>query len=394
MNTIELRTINGIRNDVSAERFDRSGAIDLQTAVNCDLDHSGKVMRRAGTKLLASGSAHSLHAAGDCAYLAIDGTLKHLAQDLTLTPITAVSGRVAMATIHSVTYWSDGTHCGALAGAVNSPWGIFPPPVLVATTTFGTLRAGRYLFAMTYVRASGEESGATKYGELIVGENQGIRFCALPVSADPLVTDKRIYLTGSNDVLALLALTLANAATEASYTDQASRGMALQTQFMGPPPAGQGVGYFAGRAFVAQGRTLYYSQPFAPGLFDLRSGFVSFDSEIRTFSPVSDGVFVGTETTTYWLGGADPTQWVSTVVADFGTVLGTECELRADCVGLAGGAGKVAAWFGKKGLCIGFDGGQMKNVSGGRFIPPAAKEGASLMKFRGGTPQLVTTLFS
>ena len=28
MNTLELRTISGIRNDVSPERFDRSGAID------------------------------------------------------------------------------------------------------------------------------------------------------------------------------------------------------------------------------------------------------------------------------------------------------------------------------------------------------------------------------
>ncbi len=402
MSTIEFSTLRGVRNDVSTERFDRdekgkpTGMVDLSEAVNVDLDETGKVYRRLGTQLINAGAKHSLFSSPLGAYVVSAGVLNWIAPTLALTPILSVSGaRLCYAPIIDKTYWSDTLQSGCLSGASNVPWGIAVPPILTATAVPGDMRAGRYMFAMTYVRSTGEESGAPKYGEIILTANQGISFSSLPVSTDPLVTTKRVYITPQNGEAAYLAGEMLNSTTSATFKTAPLDGPVLRTQFMGPPPAGQVVGYFAGRSYLAFGRFLLYSQPYEYGLFDLRSGFVGFPSDVQTFAAVADGVFVGTQTETNWLGGTDPTEWVRKSIATFGTVLGTEYKLREDLVGPDYGAtGTVMAWMSRKGTCLGFDGGVMQEVSGGRYAPPTATEGASLLKIRGGTPQLLTTLYN
>lgn len=401
MKTIELRTINGIRNDVSPERFDRdadgkrTGKVDLVDAVNVDLDETGKILRRLGVTQIVGGAWHSLFAAGDSTYAVVNSVLSHISPSFAITPITAVSGRVAYRKIIDTVYWSDNAQCGALKGAANVPWGIAVPGLPTPTAIAGNMRPGRYLFTMTYVRSTGEESGAPKSGEAVLTANQGIALTGAPVSLDPLVTSKRIYLTPCNGELPCAVATLSNSVLSASFTETPVYGMELRTQHMAPPLPGKVVGYFAGCSYIAYGRYLLYSQPHEYGLFDRRSGFVGFPSDVRVFAPVSDGVFIGTETETYWCAGTDPTKWQLERKATYGGVLGTEYEVRHDLVG-AGGlpGGNVAAWMGKKGLCLGYDGGQLQEATGGRYWPPVANEGASLLKFRGGTPQIVTTLFS
>jgi hypothetical protein len=396
--TAELRMLHGVRNDVALERFDRdaqgrrTGFTDLASAVNLDLDETGKVSRRLGTNLVVAGNAHSLFEAGDDNYVVLNSFINHVSKTLARTPVTPVNGRVAYAKINGSTYWSDGVIKGVLTGAVNVPWGIAVPTVPTAAPCLGNLRPGRYLYTMTYVRSTGAESGAPKYGEIEVLENQGISL-TLPVSTDPQVATKRIYLTDCNGEVAYLAGTLTNSETTLTVNSMPVLGMPVRTQFMGPMPAGRVVGVFAGRSYVASGRYLWYSLPYEYELCDLRSGFVGFSSDVRTFAPCSNGVFVGSDTETVWLAGKDPLTWDLTTVAAYGTVLGTEVIVPGVQVGDGSANGKVAAWMSTKGLCLGFDGGQMQNVTGGRYIPPEAREGASLLKIRGGTPQVVTTLF-
>jgi hypothetical protein len=398
--TIQLRTLNGIRNDVSPERFDRdangrsTGFTDLSVSVNMDLDETGKLIRRLGTLRLAAGAAHSLFSAGDYGYVVMNGVLNHVAPNLALTPVCSVAQRTAMAQILNAVYWSDTQSVGMLRGAVNAPWGIVPPPAFDAITTLGDLLAGTYLYTMTYVRSTGEESGAPSSGSITLAVTGGIRFTALPVSIDPLAATKRLYLSERGGDLPLLAGELPNTTTAASIAAMPALDFPVRTQFMGPPPAGQVVGYFAGRSLIASGSYLWYSQPHEYGLFDLQSGYTGFDSGIRTVAPVTDGVFIGTTNKHYWLGGTDPAKWELAQRAPYGSVLGTEVMLANYQVGQEGVPGVAMGWMSTKGFCIGLDGGQMQNVTGGRHVPPSAREGASLLKFRGATPQVVTTLFN
>lgn len=392
--TVQYDQIKGLRNDVSPERFDPQ---DMAVAQNVDLDETGKLYRRLGTKRRIAGDMHSLFGFGDMAYVVSNGVLNALSQDMLLTPITAVAvNRVSYTGINEKVYWSNNVVSGELKGAGNVPWGIAVPPPITATTIPGAMRAGRYMMSITYVRSDGRESGAPRSTEIALGDNLGLQFSNLPVSSDPLVTTKRIYITGCNGDLPYLTATLTNSTKTASVTELPAQGMALRTQFMGPAPVGQVVGYFAGRAYVASGPYLWYSLPHEYDLFDLRTGFVAFDANVQTFAAVSDGIYIGTERATYWLEGKDPTQFVRTQVAAVGTVLGTEVHLRNDLVGKQeeGTPGKVVGWMSKKGFFMGFDGGLATNKTGGRYYPPVGSEGASLFKIRGGTPQVVTTIFS
>lgn len=395
MNPIELKAAAGLRNDISQERFSKN---DLAVGTNIEVDETGKVWRRKATTKLQSGVMHSLWASGSDRFVVANGVLSRLTDALALRPIVAVAGtRVAYQSIAGEVYWTDGLQSGVITGTTSRVWGIAPPPPFAAAPTSGTMQAGSYLYTMTYVRADGKESGAPAYGR--VDTTGGITFPALPVSSDPTVVERRLYLSACGGELPYLALTLTNSGKTASLTAPAQRGPQVRTSLSVNAPAGQLVGYYNGRAYVAQGRYLWYSEPFEYERFDPMSSYLAFPDAVQTFAPVSDGVFVGSETETVFLHGADPSEFVRRQVANYGTVLGTEMNapphyMRAHDGGMER-KGPQKLWMSRQGACLGNDGGDFKNLTGGRFIlPDGVVAGASLLKIRGGTPQFVTSLFS
>lgn len=394
MKPIELRGADGVRNDISPERF---GKKDLLAGVNIELDDSGKVARRLGSTLHTAGDAHSVWADGRDSFVVLGGVLNRIQPGLLMLPIQPVGGsRVAYGRIADEVFWTDGLQSGILGGNASRQWGITPPPAISATSTgLGDLREGDYLCTMTYARDDGKESGAPICSRLYA--SGGIAFANLPVSSDPTVTTKHIYLSTWNGELPYRAATLTNSAKTATISGTPPAGVPLRTQFFGPAPAGQLVGYFKGRAYVAQGRFLWYSQPYEYELFDTMNSYLAFPDNIQTFAPVSDGVFVGSESETVFLQGKDPADFDRRCVANYGTVLGTEQEIPEYYVldEKQRGHGPQLMWMSKQGVCLGGNGGFFKNLTGGRYIlPDDVKTGASLLKVRGGTPQLVVSLFS
>lgn len=391
MKTVNFKAFAGVRNDVSLDRF---GHADLSAGMNIDLDETGRVARRAGVASVVAGVCHSLWGGDSVAYVVKDGVLNHVAIPATLTAIKPIAGgRVRYTEINNTVYWTDGVESGHITNKVdNSTLGIVPPGILSATIISGTLRPGMYLVSMTYVRASGEESGAPRSTEVAVAENEGIRLYSLPVSTDPTVISKNIYVSAWDGETCYLAATLSNSDVIADIADQPSVGAALRTQFMVNAPAGQVIAYHGGRLYIAEGQYLWYSQPFEYGLFDARFGFIGMKAEIRTIAPNSNGLFVGTSDETYWLAGTDPTQFLSSLVSDYGTVLGTEATVPEFQLGQQPTQGQKVCWYSAHGLCVGYDDGHVVNTTGGRYIHTAGREGASLFKVRGGTPQFLVTL--
>jgi hypothetical protein len=390
---MDVKGVNGIRNDRSPERFDPK---DLLVGTNVELDETGKISRRLGVTQLLAGSAHSLFASGDDCYLVRNGVLSRLNADGTTIPIMPVAGsRVTYCRVGDGVLWSDGLRSGVLTGASNRQWGIDPPASLAAASAGGgALRDGDYLYTMTYVRDDGVESGAPICGRLTA--KGGINFTGLPVSANPKVTSKRIYLSTWNGELPYLAATVANAASSITISSEPPSGPALRTQFMGAAPSGQVVGYYNGRSYVADGRFLYYSQPYEYELFDLVSGYIAFSENVQMFAAVTDGIFVGTDREIAFLRGSDPSEFQRQKVADYGAVLGTEQEVP-DYYALdehRRQTGKQIMWMSKQGVCLGGEGGSFRNLTGERYIlPDGLTRGASLLKVRGGSPQLIVSLF-
>lgn len=390
---VELKAVNGVRNDVPEDRF-TSG--DLAVGTNIDIDETGKAYRRLGTQLLVSGNCHSLWSNNSTgAYVVVDGTLKQIDEAGVLHAIKSVAGRrVSYVAINNNAYWTDGLTTGILNKATNVKWGIVPPTQPSVSLTFGDLLEGTYLITTVFVTSTGVESGAPACVAVYADANEALVLTNISVSNDPAVTKVRVYVTPVNGEVPMQVAELANGVTTTTIRAMPTLGQALRTQFMGPPPAGQLVGYYNGRAYIASGNALYYSQPYEFGLFDLAYGYILFDSPIQTFAAVNDGIYIGTTLDTVFISGNGPESFVRTVVSPYGTVLGTEYYVRNDILLEGNVQGMSPVWMSTKGLVLGADSGKITALTSEKYQLPPATEGASLMKIRSATPQFVTTIFN
>lgn len=392
MKTIEFGGLNGVRNDISLERYKLN---DLSVGSNVDIDETGKVLRRHGTTSVLTGVMHSLYSRDGVTLVVDGGNLTLIDAEFGKHVLTSVVGsKLSYAKINDAIHWSDQYVSGIVADGANRRWGVAIPPRPDVTTGIGDFAAGRYQVTVTYVRYDGHESGAPYSTEINLPANSGFTLALTP-STNPQVELQRIYLSDINGEACFLAAEVLNSATSLTLSGMPSLGPVVRTQFFGPLPPGQVVGYFAGRAYVASGAYLWYSLPYEYELCDLRSGYVAFDTTVTVFAPVSDGVFVGSNRSVQWLAGTDPTQFERKQVANYGAVRGTVWEIAPFYLGREDfPQGVVQTFMTARGVCAGMDHGVFKNLTGERYFPVAAKEGASLLKVRSGTPLLTTTLFN
>lgn len=391
MKTIEFSGHAGVRNDISPERYKQE---DLFAGSNIDVDKTGKVWRREGTTEVLAGAMHSLFSNGDMT-LVVDGSnLTQLDAAFGKRVLAPVAGlRVAYGSTNRKVFWSDELVSGVVREGANRQWGVNVPPSPGVSIVRGDFAAGIYLVTTTYVRSDDHESGAPRSVEITLADNQGFTLGLTP-STNPEVLYQRIYLSDINGKVCFLAGEVLNSTTSATFTAMPNLGAAVRTQFMGPPPAGQVVGYYSGRMYIAKGPYLWYSLPYEFELFDLRNGYIGFDTTVTTFSPVDDGLYIGTTNSVSWLAGNDPTKFDRKVVAPFNAVLGTEQLVPAHLMGELEDQGDAQVIMTSRGLCACFDGGVFKNLTGARYFPVSASRGASLLKVRDGSPLLTTSLYN
>lgn len=383
-------TFAGLRNDVSPERF---GNADLSIASNCDLDKSGRLSRRAGFTKQATGAIHSLWAddAQSMCLFASGNQLKQLAADYSSTPLRPLAGagaRISYAKVNDQVYFSNGVDTGIIQNGAARTWGIAVPPLPEPTITVGGMPAGDYQFTMTYVRVDGQESGAPLAGIITVPEGGGLEL-ALPVSTDPAVAGKRIYLSTPNGDDRYLALTVENTATSALYNgDTTELNLPIETQFFQPAPAGQLVAYYRGRMFVAVGDTLYPSEPYAYELFDYRN-FIPMNGRITLLATMEDkersgdaqhsGFFVGTDRSCGIIVGTGPDDFQYVPKTEYGAILGAIDYVDGSVFGdNSMGARSLPMWLTTQGICIGKPDLEIQNLTRTKYGFTAAGQGAAL----------------
>ena len=390
MKPIELKVSGGVRNDISEERYTRS---DLSNAVNVEIDDTGKMWRRLGVSdPIALGVMHSLYSRGGHSYVVKDGVLQHINPDLTLTPMMAVSDRVRYQHVLHTVYASDGVSSWQLDGHEHKQWGIEPPNQPNYSIGVGDLKAGTYLITTTFVRNGGEESGAAAYMSITVPDNSSLTFELLD-SYDPTVVLKRVYVSDINGEMPYFVGEIDASGRLFTLAALPALVFPCMTQLMQAAPSGDVIGLYRGRLYVGKNNILWYSQPYRFGLFRPMENYLGFATTVNTFAPVSDGIFVGSDEETVFLSGDDPADFTLTQKANYGTIKGTEYHvpniyLRED------DSGEAPIWMSKRGVCVGGNGGAYRNLTGERYIlPEGVSSGASLLKVRGGTPQLITSLF-
>ncbi len=380
----------GLRNTVGPESFDLG---DLATATNVDITDELRVQRRRGYASFSAGSYHSLFASGTVMLAVTGTTLVRFSPGGASAVIRSglTSGRrMAYAAVGARIYYSNGSETGCVDAGENRTWGITPPAVQpVAADTGGLLRPGTYQYAVTFVRSDGQESGTGAAGQVDVVSG-GIAFSGIPVSSDPDVDSRRLYVSPPDGEMLFLVGTLDATSTTATYDIPVDGTLPLATQFKQQAPAGAVLGYFAGHILVGLGSRLYISEPYAHELFDLRRGY-RFSAPITMIAPVGDGVYLGTEAEIAFLAGKDVTKLVYQQRANYGAIEGTLATSLAE--DFEPGAQGSAVVFGTmQGICVGLNSGVLKNLTAERFNYPTTRRGAGVVRNYGGAVQYLMVL--
>ena len=362
------------------ERGQRAGDY-LRNAVNVDLTDAGTLQRRKGSTLVVPGAdCHSLWSDEQGAYYVDGSSLKTFPTGALvrngLTPGRPVS---FVRFPNGDVYWTNSVVLERIRDGVSEPAGLPTPdstPV-VHVDSIGALPAGRYQVSITQVADDGEQSGATwPVAVQIPANTQG----ALSISGMPSGR-KNIYLTAPNGELLFLAATT----TAVSYQISSPPALREQLPTLGfrPMPPGHTVRLYNARLLVADKLGLYYSEPYAPTWHNPLRGYIPL-AGITLVEPMETGVFIATKDRTYWLSGADISGETNlSEVLPYGAVAGSSARLN-NTLGVV--------WYSSRGLVIGSQDGQVKNLQEATTITEHAARAATLYREQDGMRHVVSSL--
>lgn len=371
----------------------------MRDIVNFDITDDGTVRTRAGATLLgAAGNAHSLWSPRSRAFglYAQGATLRKVVDvggDLQSSQVLAgltPSLRVKYFEHADDIFFTNNSDFGVVradgtAGLVGvpSPTG---DPVLADAP--GGMAPGLYSVAFSYLDALGQESALSRLAS-IESTAGGIAVTLPPAPAGTATV--RLYATTVNGDL-LYQVRDIPAGFLTVLLQDSQRGKAPTTQGKARLTGGSDVSIYNGVAFISQGPLLRYSEPFYFGITDLARNFISFGSPILFHEPVADGIYVGTEAGTYFLGGTGPGAFTqrrvgsAPVVADSITMPAS--QLDPD-LGNAND-GNVAVWLSTDGFVLGFDGGAARAVQEERISLARHGAGSLVALAQNGIKQVVS----
>lgn len=400
---MEISKFLGLMNTVAGERMP-SGA--LTVARDVDIDGSGQLLSRAGQTSVSATASHSLWAGSIC--LVVQGSdLKRMDTDGTLTTLKRLTyaGRVAYAEFNGVVYFTNGIDTGRVVNGEVREWGVRNPRGQpAASATGGFLPAGRYLYAMTFVRDDGLESGTNHPALIELTSQGGIAFSSIETSSDPHVVGRRLYVSGPDGEELYHVATLDADDTTFTYQSDSSvsdQGIPLDPGFVEPAPPGSIVAIHGGASLVADGSVVWVSEQFSMERFRRGERFLQFPGPVQALTSVDDGLYVSTDAETYYLAGKELTSLKSRLAASTGAIPGTAIRFDA---GLEGDPEDESAdpkpatstpsamWISVDGVVMGDASGSVKLLTFDRYGIPAAKRGTAMLRSARGYTAYVVAL--
>jgi hypothetical protein len=394
---VEIKKWLGLRNTVGPEAIRPGG---LERALDVDIDDAGAIRTRRGRMLVTATPSHSLYDSGILTLLMQGLDLKRFVPPSTITTLRRLTSPepLVYAERNGVVYFTNGIDTGRIVQGVAAEWGVrVPTGNPAAAPTDGYLPVGRYLYALAYVRRDGLESGASAPSVIELTEPGGIAFSNIPTSSDPDVTHRALYISAPNGTELYMAAVFT--ASEGSYSYRNAGlegGVVMDPDYVAPAPAGTVLEVHAGCLLVASGSTVWISDQYAFERFRQRHRFFAFPGEVTMMASVTDGLYVGTDKATYYLGGNDPAGMKSARVADHGATPGTaarmDVSLEATEEEQASSTVVAALWMSPEGVILGMPGGAIRNLTSGDFNVPAGVRGAALLRSSRGYTSYVTTV--
>lgn len=398
---MEIKKWLGLKNTTAPERL-KPG--ELAVAQNVDIDNTYKIASRTGQKLVQTGSYHSLWATDGTCYVMVGQDLKRMTLDGTLSTLTRLTSgrRVCFTESNGVVYFSNAVDTGRIVNGEVREWGIRQPIGQPRADPYpGMLPAGRYLYAMTFLREDGLESGTGPIGMIELDRPGGILLSSLEISTNPEVSGKIVYLSTANGTKLYRAGVLPRVATTHAYMNNGTDlTVALNTEFVEPAPAGHIVEIHSGIAYVVDGNVAWYSDAYSFERFRrAESRFLQLPGRISVFSAVGDGIFAATDKGTWFFAGHEPSDMKAVQVSSYGAIEGTAVKIDSDIMDDENTADQATAavspavmWTSPFGIVVGKNGGEVVNLTFDKFGFPAAQRGAGVVRATRGFVQYVSTL--
>lgn len=261
-------------------------------------------------------------------------------------------------------------------GAVKS-WRVpTAPDNFAVTVAMGSLMAGLYRIACTFVDADGRESGVLAPQRICLDDGKSL---IVSIPAPPAGHGARLYVSSANGETLYLQHAGSGQHALTVVRDDSAR---LTTLGLCAVPAPSLIDSIGGRLILQVGKSVILSRPYHPHLHSPSADFFQYDSVPAVVLPCGAGLFVCTGAATYFVSGIDSDAPTQARVLDYGAVSGTGRKLPD---------GRVA-WMTRLGIVVGTKDGQAAPINSDKFLPRLAERGATGLVNSNGSSVLVTTM--
>lgn len=366
----------------------------LRRVVNYDVTNNGHLHRRKGTTIVHTGTVvpNTLWSNEQRVLFVESNNLWELVKDLAgawnamLVRVGVGNNAMHYLDVNRNIYFTNGIITGMLdPDGRDLPWGIQGPheqPTVEAAGAGGTLIAGDYQVAVTFLDDDGQESG-TGLSEIvtITTDAGSILLSDIPTPIDGVTV--QVYCSSPNgEGLYRVGQAIGGSTQFRITTVDNVQTIKLQTQFGIKPPPGSILEYHNGRIYIADGKIVWFTDALRYGLVKPSRNYLQFPSEVTVIKAVADGIFICADQT-YWISGVDTNEFQQVPILPYGGVRGTGINLpESDNV----------AWFSPQGIIIGGLEAQITAIQEDRSAVSEFENGAMVFRKRKGLRQFIATL--
>ncbi len=354
----------------------------VRDALNVDSGPNGVFMMRSGYSRQVPASALRGVLSVDRSILMADGATLRLfdAQTDSTTSLKAISshGRFAGAVFNQELFFCTEEECLRFQGGILRPWGVpFVSSQPVPAIAEGGLLAGEYQCSATFVDAHGDEGGTTLPIVITVPSNGSLIF-TLP--QPPVGGKVRLYVGPPQASELYLQFEGAGGFQCSTISTDTQR---LETEGLRGPVPGDFICTSGGVICIADGKTLWLTEPLRPHLRNQAKRFFQYPAPIDGIVAADNGLFVVADKT-YFVSGIETDEPQQIDILPYGGVRGSMVKT----------VDNFAAWMTRYGLAKSDGLGKAALISAANFLPGIASHGSSGIIERNGSQLVVTTMRS
>jgi hypothetical protein len=164
---------------------------------------------------------------------------------------------------------------------------------------------------------------------------------------------------------------------------------AIGGQLLGDPPPASVLETYNGRIYMAVGKVLWATEMFRYHYVDKTRNYMQFEHDIVMLKAMNDGLYVGTTGGLFFIKGRRLGEFQLDEIGDAPVLPGSDVWVPAELVHPQAANGPVptgdaAVFMTAAGVCAGFDGGTVFNLTYAKAELPRAQSAAALFRQRDG----------